>query len=188
MTAVAMTRTQRNFVTVALALGAVLVAVLPVRPARAQTPPLPVPDVFPLIQGVQALAGQVLGVTIGPNADLSFKNDATVDSDGQRMSINASFTCSGLFLPLAPFDGPRSVEFTVTEGFANDNEIVTGHRTITTPFCDGVQHTGELGVPADPGGGVFAPGRAYVEMVFIGCDITGCFRKSIADFVDATQG
>jgi hypothetical protein len=189
MTGIGAMRMGRNRVlAAALVVAAALVAVAPVAPARAQTPPIPVPDLFPLIQGVQALAGQVLGVAIGPNADLAFSSDAAVDPDGQRMLIHASYTCSGLFLPLAPFDGPRTLDVIVTQGFPDDNEIVSGHRTITTPFCDGIQHSSDIGVAADPKGGVFSSGSAYVEMAFAACDITGCFRRSIANFVNAVEG
>lgn len=178
----------------AILLGVTLAIGYPTTPASAQVALPPIPDVpsvvgTGLVDLLTTVTGAVYGLLGSPAWEVNFKGRATLLGTGtEAMVITGDYTCSGLFLPVAGLDGPRTFEVYVTQSFRDDkpgSAITKGYRKRSTPICNGKPHEFSVIVTADYGQFAFQrQATAVVEMVITVCDLRGCSRGSVVGGVN----
>lgn len=162
----------------ALVIATVLAVMGPAPAASAQLPD--VPNVAALSQLLSSITSGVYGALGTPSANASLPADATIRGRGESIFITLTYSCSGLFLPVAGLEGPRTIEVTVTQA-GNERpaaNVTKGFRQGRTPICDGLEHATNLFVPADYGQFGFQQGIATAEVTMSVCDLRGCARAN----------
>lgn len=183
-----MTTRPTRLTLIGVVISSALMLVGPASPVQAQIPGLPDLGSGNLIGLAQGLTGSIFGQMLGPAVRVDFGGDATVNSDGERISISGTYRCAGLFLPVQGLDGPRVLEVIVTQGFPKDDNVAKGYRKFTTPICDDVTHNFPgRAIPIDYGQPLFGRGTAIVEVIFTATDITGTTRVSATGDVNVTR-